>query len=67
MPELPEVENTRQYLIRSGLVGRRLGAPEITWANTIREPSVGEFIEGVAGPPGRRRAETRQVSHRAAG
>ncbi len=49
MPELPEVENTRQYLIRSGLVGRRLGAPEITWANTIREPSVGEFIEGVAG------------------
>ena len=49
MPELPEVENTRQYLLRSGLVGRRLGAPEITWANTIREPSVGEFIEGVAG------------------
>ena len=49
MPELPEVENTRQYLIRSGLVGRGLGAPEITWANTIREPSVGEFIEGVAG------------------
>ena len=49
MPELPEVENTRQYLIRSGLVGRRLGAPEITWANTVRQPSVGEFIEGVAG------------------
>ena len=49
MPELPEVENTRQYLLRSGLVGRRLGAPAITWANTIREPSVGEFIEGVAG------------------
>ena len=49
MPELPEVENTRQYLIRSGLIGRRLGAPEITWANTVREPSVGEFIEGVAG------------------
>ena len=49
MPELPEVENTRQYLLRSGIVGRRLGAPAITWANTIREPSVGEFIEGVAG------------------
>ena len=49
MPELPEVENTRQYLLRSGLVGRRLGAPAITWANTVREPSVGEFIEGVAG------------------
>lgn len=49
MPELPEVENTRQYLIRSGLIGRRLNPPEITWANTIREPSVGEFIEGVAG------------------
>ena len=49
MPELPEVENTRQYLLRSGLVGHRLGAPEITWSNTVREPSVGEFIEGVAG------------------
>ncbi len=49
MPELPEVENTRQYLIRSGLAGRRLGAPEITWAKTVRAPSVGEFIEGVAG------------------
>ena len=49
MPELPEVENTRQYLIRSGLIGRRLGAPDITWARTVHEPSVGEFIEGVAG------------------
>ena len=49
MPELPEVENTRQYLLRSGLAGRRLGAPEITWSNTVRKPSVGEFIEGVAG------------------
>lgn len=49
MPELPEVENTRQYLIRSGLVGRQLGAPDITWARTVHEPSVGEFIEGVAG------------------
>lgn len=49
MPELPEVENTRQYLLRSGLAGRRLAAPEITWANTVRRPSVGEFIAGVAG------------------
>ncbi len=49
MPELPEVENTRQYLLRSGLAGRRFGAPEITWAKTVRAPSVGEFIEGVAG------------------
>ena len=49
MPELPEVENTRQYLLRSGLVGRRLGAPDIAWAKTVHEPSVGEFIEGVAG------------------
>ena len=49
MPELPEVENTRQYLLRSGLAGRRLGAPAITWAKTVRAPSVGEFIEGVAG------------------
>lgn len=49
MPELPEVENTRQYLLRSGLVGRRFSAPDITWNKTVHEPSVGEFIEGVAG------------------
>ena len=49
MPELPEVENTRQYLLRSGLVGRQFGAPDITWNKTVHEPSVGEFIEGVAG------------------
>ena len=49
MPELPEVENTRQYLLRSGLAGRTLGVPEVTWARTVRTPSVGEFIEGVAG------------------
>lgn len=49
MPELPEVENTRQYLLRSGLVGCRFGAPDITWSKTVHEPSVGEFIEGVAG------------------
>ena len=49
MPELPEVENTRQYLLRRGLVGPRFGAPDITWAKTVHEPSVGEFIEGVAG------------------
>jgi formamidopyrimidine-DNA glycosylase len=49
MPELPEVENTRQYLLRTGLVGRTLGAPSITWPRTVRQPSVGEFIEGVVG------------------
>jgi formamidopyrimidine-DNA glycosylase len=49
MPELPEVENTRQYLLRSGLVGRRFSAPDITWHKTVHMPSVGEFIEGVAG------------------
>lgn len=49
MPELPEVENTRQYLLRSGLAGRRFSAPDITWSKTVHDPSVGEFIEGVAG------------------
>ena len=49
MPELPEVENTRQYLIRAGLVGRVLGAPNITWPKTVHQPSVGEFIEGLVG------------------
>ena len=49
MPELPEVENTRQYLLRAGFVGRVLGAPDITWPRTVRQPSVGGFIEGVVG------------------
>ncbi len=49
MPELPEVENTRQYLLRSGLTGRRLGPPQITWPNAIRQPSPAEFVAGVAG------------------
>ena len=49
MPELPEVENARQYLLRAGLVGSILGAPDITWPKTVRRPSVGEFIEGIVG------------------
>ena len=50
MPELPEVENTRQYLRRAGLPGRRLDAPQIGWRNALRRPpSIGEFAEGIAG------------------
>ena len=50
MPELPEVENTRQYLRRAGLPGRVLAAPAIGWRNALRRPSsVGEFAEGIAG------------------
>lgn len=50
MPELPEVENTRQYLHRAGLPGRRLATPRIGWRNALRRPpSEGEFAAGVAG------------------
>ena len=50
MPELPEVENTRQYLLRSGTGGSPFGrARNYLGQNRPSAPSVGEFIESVAG------------------
>ena len=62
MPELPEVENTRQYLRRAGLPGRRLDAPQIGWRNALRRPpSVGEFARGHRRPPGAGCPPPRQI------
>ena len=49
MPELPEVENTRRYLVDAGLPGRTFTGAEIGWSNTVRLPSVDAFVSGIKG------------------
>jgi formamidopyrimidine-DNA glycosylase len=49
MPELPEVENTRRYLVQIGLPGRRFTGVDITWANTLKKPSLHEFRQRLPG------------------
>ncbi len=51
MPELPEVENTRRYLVERGLPGRTFTLATIGWANSVRHPSLEDFVLGL---PGRR-------------
>jgi formamidopyrimidine-DNA glycosylase len=49
MPELPEVENTRCYLIKSGLPGRTLKRATISWARSVRIPLLEDFVLGIPG------------------
>ncbi len=49
MPELPEVENTRRYLVEAGLPGATFTGAQIGWANTVRKPSVDAFVAGING------------------
>lgn len=58
MPELPEVENTRRYLVEAGLPGATFTGAQIGWANTVRTPSVGSFVAGIKGQ------QVRQVERR---
>ena len=44
MPELPEVENTRRYLIQAGLPGRTFTGADIGWAKTVKSPSLEDFV-----------------------
>ncbi len=39
LPELPEVENIRRYLIANQIVGTQIERVEIPWPNAIRHPS----------------------------
>ncbi len=47
MPELPEVENTRRYLIQAGLSGRTITGAAIGWAKTVKHPTLEDFVLGV--------------------
>ena len=49
MPELPEVEATRRYLVSEGLVGRTVTGADLLWPRPLRMPSEGEFKSLVSG------------------
>ncbi len=49
MPELPEVENTRRYLVDAGLPGRTFTGANVTWAKTVKKPSLEAFVSGLKG------------------
>ncbi len=47
MPELPEVENARRYLVQAGLPGRRICGVSVGWAKTVQRPSLEDFVLGL--------------------
>ena len=47
MPELPEVENARRILIRAELPGRSFTSVRVGWGNSVRSPSVEDFVLGL--------------------
>ncbi len=49
MPELPEVENLRRYLIRERVPGRSFASVTASWARTVKAPSVEDFVLGLRG------------------
>ena len=49
MPELPEVENTRRYLIEAGLPSSSFQGANITWAKAVRTPPLEDFVLGLLG------------------
>ena len=44
MPELPEVENTRRYLIEAGLPGSSFMGAEVGWLKALQTPSIEDFV-----------------------
>ncbi len=59
MPELPDVESMRRYLLGQGLVGRRFTGAVILWHKAIKGSSLEDFVLGIT----RRRIE--QLDRRA--
>ena len=49
MPELPDVESTRRYLVSQGLLGRTVSGVELLWPRALRTPSPDEFESGISG------------------
>ena len=47
MPELPEVENARQVLIKFGLPGRAFSSVTVGWANSVKSGSIEDFVLGL--------------------
>ena len=49
MPELPEVENTRRYLIEAGLPTSSFQGADISWPKSVRTPPLEDFVLGLLG------------------
>ena len=49
MPELPDVEALRLYLVSMGLVRRTITEVELDWPQAVRAPSAGEFKSDISG------------------
>ncbi|MFQ6030952.1 MAG: bifunctional DNA-formamidopyrimidine glycosylase/DNA-(apurinic or apyrimidinic site) lyase [Dehalococcoidia bacterium] len=49
MPELPEVENTRRYLVEAGLVGRTITGASIGWPKSLKQPDLEDFLLDLPG------------------
>ena len=47
MPELPEVENARRILLRAELPGRTITRAHVSWAPTVKIPSLEDFVLGL--------------------
>ena len=49
MPELPEVEATKRYLVSEGIVGRELTGAAMSWPGAVRSGPVEDFVLGLTG------------------
>ncbi|MBI4306211.1 MAG: bifunctional DNA-formamidopyrimidine glycosylase/DNA-(apurinic or apyrimidinic site) lyase [Chloroflexi bacterium] len=49
MPELPEVENIRRYLLRKRVAGRRVTGAEVRWPRLVKSPDLEGFVTGLIG------------------
>ena len=49
MPELPEVENTRRYLIKAGLPGSTFTRADVGWPKALKTPALEDFVLGLLG------------------
>ena len=49
MPELPEVEATRRYLLREGIAGRTVTGADLDWPGAVRSGSPAHFLRGARG------------------
>lgn len=49
MPELPEVEATRRYLLSEGIVGTQFTDVKLMWPKAVVHPSPAEFVSNLTG------------------
>jgi formamidopyrimidine-DNA glycosylase len=49
MPELPEVENTRRYLIKAGLPGSTFTRADVGWPKALKAPALEDFVLDLMG------------------